>query len=68
MKEIYYISDMMHKLPAKIEQDYDDDKYFDKHLETFRGDYIVIRGDQVVYRYEVVDLLGRGSFGQVSFS
>lgn len=53
--EIYYISDMNHKLPAKNDQDYDDDK----------GDYVVIRGDQVKYRYEVLDLLGRGSFGQV---
>ncbi len=53
--EIYYISDLDHKLPAKTEREFDDD----------RGDYLVVQGDQVVYQYEVIDMLGRGSFGQV---
>ncbi|KAI1002830.1 DYRK-family kinase [Podosphaera aphanis] len=30
-----------------------------------RGDYSIIPGDHLSYRYEIVDLLGRGSFGQV---
>lgn len=30
-----------------------------------RGDYNIVEGDHLVYRYEVVDLLGKGSFGQV---
>ncbi|KAI5300803.1 hypothetical protein KEM55_004849 [Ascosphaera atra] len=30
-----------------------------------RGDYNVVIGDHLAFRYEVVDVLGRGSFGQV---
>jgi dual specificity tyrosine-phosphorylation-regulated kinase 2/3/4 len=30
-----------------------------------RGDYLVINHDHLAYRYEVMSLLGRGSFGQV---
>ena len=30
-----------------------------------RGDYNIIDGDHLAYRYEIVDILGKGSFGQV---
>ncbi|KAK2593095.1 serine/threonine protein kinase, CMGC, dual-specificity [Conoideocrella luteorostrata] len=30
-----------------------------------RGDYTIIPGDHLSYRYEIVDILGKGSFGQV---
>ncbi|KAI1421129.1 hypothetical protein F5Y12DRAFT_63754 [Xylaria sp. FL1777] len=30
-----------------------------------RGDYSIIMGDHLAYRYEIVDVLGKGSFGQV---
>ena len=31
-----------------------------------RGDYNIVEGDHLAYRYEIVDVLGKGSFGQVA--
>lgn len=31
-----------------------------------RGDYYIVSGDHLAYRYEIVDILGKGSFGQVA--
>lgn len=30
-----------------------------------RGDYSIVTGDHLSFRYEIVDILGKGSFGQV---
>lgn len=53
--QIYYVSDIYHKIIARGEQEYEDE----------RGDYLVVKNDHIRYRYEALEMLGRGSFGQV---
>jgi hypothetical protein len=57
---IYFTAPNAPKKPASTELTgcnfgFDDD----------RGDYLVVMGDHLYYRYELVDSLGKGSFGQV---
>ena len=42
-----------------------DGKYYNYGYDDERGDYVVVAGDHLCYRYEVVGVLGKGSFGQV---
>jgi dual specificity tyrosine-phosphorylation-regulated kinase 2/3/4 len=58
--QVYYTGD---NCPTKIQaptvgpnHGYDDE----------RGDYIVLQGDHIRFRYEISQMLGRGSFGQVA--
>ncbi|EMR11634.1 hypothetical protein PNEG_00072 [Pneumocystis murina B123] len=37
----------------------------DLGYDDARGDYIIIIGDHIAYRYEIYSILGKGSFGQV---
>lgn len=43
----------------------DKDKSGNFGYDDERGDYNIVFGDHLAYRYEVVDVLGKGSFGQV---
>lgn len=56
--EIYYLGLSAEKIKnysVNMNYGYDDE----------RGDYRVVIGDHVAYRYEIVEVLGKGSFGQV---
>ncbi|KAJ7929390.1 hypothetical protein B0H13DRAFT_948617 [Mycena leptocephala] len=57
---VYCIGARSKKKPAVLDNStnnygYDDD----------RGDYLVVNHDHLAYRYEIIDTLGKGSFGQV---
>jgi dual specificity tyrosine-phosphorylation-regulated kinase 2/3/4 len=59
-QEIYFLGLKAQKVAGSPKEEfnygYDDDK----------GDYKVIMKDHIVYRYEVLQFLGKGSFGTVS--
>jgi len=48
------------KKPATL-----DNSQYNHGYDDERGDYLVVNRDHLAYRYEVVDTLGKGSFGQV---
>jgi hypothetical protein len=52
---IYYMGNGVAKANLEPMTGYDDDK----------GDYNTYVGEQINYRYEILDILGKGSFGQV---
>ncbi|KFA77061.1 hypothetical protein S40288_07480 [Stachybotrys chartarum IBT 40288] len=49
-----------HKVIGNLQSDAPNFGYDDE-----RGDYTIVAGDHLAYRYEIVDVLGKGSFGQV---
>lgn len=57
-KKIYYIAPGVVKLetnPRLSNQGLDDD----------RNDLILVKNDHIVYRFEILEIIGRGSYGQV---
>lgn len=56
-KQVYFLGTKAEKIKASplhaYNYGYDDE----------RGDYKVVLKDQIAYRYEVLDFLGKGSFG-----
>lgn len=59
--DIYFCgTQSAHKVVGDLQSDAPNFGYDDE-----RGDYTIVAGDHLAFRYEIVDVLGKGSFGQV---
>lgn len=56
--EIYFVGTIKNKLKPKVDQE--NHGFDDNHT-----DYLLVKNDHIAYRYEILNLLGKGSFGQV---
>lgn len=59
-ESVYYVGARSEKKMATLDNSTNNHGYDDE-----RGDYLVVNHDHLAYRYEVIDILGKGSFGQV---
>ena len=56
--EVYFIGTIGNKLKPRL--DHENNGFDDIHT-----DYLLVKNDHIAYRYEILNLLGKGSFGQV---
>ena len=59
--EIYFVGQGLPTRSKPEPRREDDDNY---GYDDYKGDYRVYEGEHIAYRYEVIDMLGKGSFGQ----
>ncbi|KAL2018861.1 hypothetical protein VTK56DRAFT_350 [Thermocarpiscus australiensis] len=60
-KDVYFCGTQnAAKVVGDVQSDHPNFGYDDE-----RGDYTIVPGDHLAYRYEIIDVLGKGSFGQV---
>jgi dual specificity tyrosine-phosphorylation-regulated kinase 2/3/4 len=57
-QDIYYFGRITNKLKPNSEA-------INYGFDDERGDYLLIAGDHIAYRYEIIKMLGKGNFGQV---
>lgn len=58
-KKVYFLGLEADKVKGKTSAKLHNSGYDDEN-----GDYVVVLKDHIYYRFEVVDFLGKGSFGQ----
>lgn len=58
-REVYYLGKRSDKILPSFSQG------FNYGFDDEKGDYYVIKGDHIIYRYEIIGILGKGSFGVV---
>lgn len=56
--DVFYLG----KLSNKIKPDFGG---INCGFDDERGDYLLVAGDHIAYRYEIIKMLGKGNFGQV---
>ncbi|KAI8333144.1 kinase-like domain-containing protein [Chlamydoabsidia padenii] len=65
-QHIYFIGPHAKKLQATTtKHDHHHHHLYNNGYDDENGDYKIIRQDHLIYRYEILDVLGQGSFGQV---
>ena len=56
--EVYFIGTISNKLKPRPDQE-------NNGFDDIHTDYLLVKSDHIAYRYEILNLLGKGSFGQV---